>query len=175
MKKLIVYFHGYNSSPKTDKAAKLKEDFETLAVSIHPDPEVALEKVIREIDYFLIDHFTVPIELTFVGTSLGAWWASKLAKAYDCKAVLINPSTNPSKTLPKLGLSEEIASKYNPIDIPPRAAYFIAEDDEVINNKDFTQRILDLNDDRKEVFTYPDGGHRFNGEYFERVMSYLNK
>lgn len=175
MKKLIVYFHGYNSSPSTDKAQRLKQDFETLAVSIDPDPEIAIKSLFNQIDNFLIDNFLEEIELIFVGTSLGAWWASRLANQYDCKAVLINPSTMPYKTLPKLGLPLKIAHKYSPIEIPKRAAYFIAENDEVIDNTEFAKEIRELNDDQKEVYTYSDGGHRFNGEYFERVMSYLNK
>ena len=42
--------------------------------------------------------------LTFVGSSLGSFYATHLAEAYDAKAVLINPAVHPDRNLaPYLG------------------------------------------------------------------------
>jgi len=175
MKKLVVYFHGFGSSPNSPKVDRLREEFDTLAVNIDIDPDVAYWKVMGEIDHFLLDYTDEDIELIFVGTSLGGWWASCLAEVYDCLAVVINPSTNPSNTLPKLDPSiAELASKYEPITIPRCATYFIAKDDEVIDNSKFIDYIVsEVGDSNKQMYVYDDGGHRFAGEYFERVINYI--
>jgi predicted esterase YcpF (UPF0227 family) len=173
MKKLVVYFHGFNSSPNGAKVDRLKEEFTTLAVNIDKDPDVAGPKLLSCIDYFLVDHWEEDFELIFVGTSLGGWWASKLAKEYECKAVVVNPSTNPAKTLPKLDpMMSKIAHKYTPIEVPDDVTYFFAEDDSVIDHTEFRKNLSE-NHKSARVFSYSDGGHRFADKYFERVINYL--
>ena len=87
MKKVIVYCHGYASSNKTDKVFRLKKmlpDAEVHAWNIAIDPEISIPYLTGKIDLDILA--TNPLEeninLIFVGTSLGGWYASKLADIY---------------------------------------------------------------------------------------------
>ena len=172
MKKMIVYFHGYGSSRNSDKVARLKqeEDFNVYAFNIDIDPDVAKKQLVENIDMALMEDLHRPEELVFVGTSLGGWWAGRMAKLYQCKAVIINPSINPGVSLAKYGVSPEILDKYHLF--PPHIGhkYFFAKNDEVINNETFRTTLIDSGYD---VTVDDKADHRFGGDSFEKVVSYL--
>jgi len=172
MKKLIIYFHGYGSSQNSDKATRLRQDvdFNVYAFNIDIDPDVAKKHLIDCIDMALIDDLEAPEELVFVGTSLGAWWASKMAALYDCKAVLINPSVDPANSLLKYGVPKEICDKYSTFAPALTHKYFFAETDEVINNVFFRDTLKDVGFDVEIV---KDSDHSFRGDPFEKVVKYL--
>ena len=73
------------------------------------------------------------LEIIFIGTSLGAWYAAELADKYKVKAILINPSYNPRQSLLKYEIEENIRNKYSPIKWLNDAIYYIAKNDEVID------------------------------------------
>lgn len=167
---IVFYFHGYGSSAKTDKVQRLKDAFpETYAWDIDIDPEVSLPFLKEKIDCVLLNHYndcmTVPI---FVGTSLGAWYASQLADVYGCASVIINPSWNSLKTLEKYGVPLDIRSKYSSFIWSPKAKYFIAKNDEVV---DFAPVRSILNSMNTEWVDNSD--HRFNGPEFDKVIEYI--
>lgn len=98
MKKFIVYFHGYASSPNTDKVTQLKLAYPNdyiYAFLADIDPEIAIKEVGNNIDLALLDHIEEDIDITFIGTSLGAWLAAKMADLYGVKSILINPVLYP--------------------------------------------------------------------------------
>ena len=136
-KKLIFYFHRYNSSPNTDKVGRLKAVFpDTYAFKIDPDPDVSLKYLEDQIDITLLDERYMHhpnLKIIFIGTSLGAWYAAELADKYMSKAVIVNPCYDPASMLPKLGCSEIIANKYPPMKWLNDARYYIAKDDEAID------------------------------------------
>lgn len=174
MKKLIVYFHGLNSSPATDKVDRLRAMFPddlVYAFSANVDPEVALKEVSHEIELVLAEHYNTPGAVYFVGTSLGAWLASKLSDVFDVEALLINPCYNPSESLKKYpDISDEIRGKYVDLDISYRREkkmYAIDPLDEVIDMRPL------LDDDHlsgSNLMFAPHVGHRFNGPEFESAI-----
>lgn len=175
MKKLVIYFHGYNSSPNTDKVARLckESSFLTYAFPIHLDPSVAYPELVSKIDDVLMNfHNNENIKLVFVGTSLGGWWASKLAKEYGCKSIIINPSSEPANSLRKYDVPERICTQYEDISFPDNATYFFAKNDGLL---DHTELIRMLTEQKKDVRIYKDGGHRFNGASFEKVVDYIKE
>jgi predicted esterase YcpF (UPF0227 family) len=163
----IIYFHGYGSSSKTDKVQILKDlypDKRVLAFDADIDPDIAKHEVGERILFALLDDIHSEDELYFVGTSLGAWLASTLSDAFDCPAILINPSSAPYSTLERYCVPEEIRSKYQYISLNR------------LNKKQF---FIDLNDevvDHSELIKLVDyipitGGHRCTGEHFINVMN----
>jgi len=172
MKKMIVYFHGYGSSKTSDKVSRLKKDpdFNVYSFNIDIDPEVAYAELIHNIDMALIEDLHNPEEVVFVGTSLGGWWASKMADLYKCKAVIINPSIFPETSLLKHGVSADICSKYHPLITNMNYKYFFARYDEVIDSKTFMEGLIDSGYD---VTVDDKANHRFGGESFERVVEYI--
>ena len=175
MKKVIVYFHGYGSSPNSDKVTRLRQEknWETYAFPINIDPVVAFEQLSGNIDMILADNpHDEDILLVFVGTSLGAWWASKMAKVYTCHAVLINPSIDPETSLLKYDVEPVICQKYHMLAPYHGNKYFFAENDEVIPNEEFRNYLIDA---EYNVTVTPNTDHRFGGEAFEGVIKYINQ
>ena len=91
---MIVYLHGFNSSPASGKAKQLGEHMASLG---------------READYFCPALPTSPREaithveagltqqkgpVTLIGSSLGGIYATHLAEKHGWKAVLVNPAVH---------------------------------------------------------------------------------
>ncbi|MBI1942269.1 MAG: esterase [Betaproteobacteria bacterium] len=90
---MLVYLHGFNSSPASHKAQLLKAYLEGRGLghlyACPALPPLAAD-ALREIE---------PLHLTksdcLVGSSLGGFYATYLAEKLDCCAVLINPAITP--------------------------------------------------------------------------------
>jgi predicted esterase YcpF (UPF0227 family) len=100
-KNKLLYLHGFSSSPESHKAQLVMlymREHGSLDRLICPQipaiPEEAkifLEKIVEE----ALQDYT----LSFVGSSLGGYYATYLAEKYSGSAVLINPSVQPYVTL----------------------------------------------------------------------------
>lgn len=172
MKKMIVYFHGFGSSPNTDKVSRLKAAFPDdyiYAFPIDIDPEIAEKELTRNINNALVEHLNEAIVLFFIGTSLGGWWASSLGYDYQCTTILINPSPQPQDTLTRYGISQDICEKYSDIVYSPQKDYyFFAKHDEVIEPR------YDLSWPNLFIYDQTSVGHRFNGPEFDDVIALIN-
>lgn len=171
MKKIVFYFHGYNSKANTEKTHRLRQVFpDTFSYDIDIDPEISLTKVSNQIFAELLNHINdEEAKIVFVGTSLGAWYASKMAEIYGVKdCILINPCYDPRNMLGSYDVPEEILEKYQPLEFLPEHKFFIAKDDEVINFNPVLGQLINMN------VTWTDGGmHRYNGPEFDRVIDYI--
>ena len=97
---MIIYIHGFASSGEGSKAKFLREIFEDegfIAPSLSYVPELAI-KTLKE----LIESYSKYETVHLIGSSLGGYYAIYLADLYDLKAVLINPSVSPTRTLKKV-------------------------------------------------------------------------
>jgi len=93
---LIVYLHGFNSSPQSHKARVLERYLAErgLASEFHcpalpPEADDAI-RLAREV--------TAQVDKTgvcYVGSSLGGFYATHLVERYGGRAVLINPAIDP--------------------------------------------------------------------------------
>lgn len=172
MRKVIVYCHGFCSSANTPKVDRLRAVKNSVvhAWDIDVDPLESLPYLFEKIDIdVMLNKLHEPCKVIFVGTSLGAWYASTLANAYGADAVLINPSYDPSSSLDKYGVSPLICSRYFEISWNDRFKYFIAVDDEVI---DFAP-VRDKLDAVGAVFV-ENSDHRFNGPEFDAVIAAID-
>jgi predicted esterase YcpF (UPF0227 family) len=172
MKKLIVYCHGYGSGANSTKLKALQyAGFNAHCFEADIDPVEAVTQLTKKIDDLLIDHLNHDIELVFVGTSLGGWMASNLAGMYGAKAVIINPSVNPSASLLKYGVPEVICNRYSLLVPSVNHKYFFAEKDEVIDNVEFREKLIN---DGFNVEIIPGADHRFQ-KHFGLVIDYLKE
>jgi len=93
---MIVYLHGFNSSPASHKAQVLQRHLEgrglgnRFACPTLPDTPA---EAIRAIEHAIGGH--PPGGVTFVGSSLGGYYATWMAEKLGCRAVLINPAITP--------------------------------------------------------------------------------
>jgi predicted esterase YcpF (UPF0227 family) len=93
---MILYLHGFNSSPASTKSQLMLKKMQQLDLAdqfICPalpyQPSRAITLIENEIEKLNTDR------LTIVGSSLGGFYATWLAEKYDCLAVLINPAVRP--------------------------------------------------------------------------------
>ena len=109
----MVYLHGFRSSPASVKATQLKAAVDALAPAVRPrlyipDLGVAPAAAIAAVVEWL-RHDTDPDALTFVGSSLGGYYATHLAERYGARAVLINPAVRPYDDLaPYVGVQTNL-------------------------------------------------------------------
>ena len=89
---MIVYLHGFRSSPQSQKARRLKAHLEARglghrfwceALPVSPAAAIALAE--RQIA-------AAATPVTVVGSSLGGYYATWLAERHGLRAVLINPA-----------------------------------------------------------------------------------
>jgi predicted esterase YcpF (UPF0227 family) len=98
----LVYLHGFNSSPRTVKGRKLAAAAAALSdppriyiPALHHRPATAMREVCAWVDGNAAGVAT----LTFVGSSLGGYYATWLAEKYATRAIVINPAVRPATTL----------------------------------------------------------------------------
>ncbi len=98
---MIIYIHGFNSSPASSKANWLKARLEALgrgaefsapALPHRPAEAAAL------LDALVARHPGAAL----VGSSLGGYYATWLAEKHGLKAVLLNPAVRPYELLASL-------------------------------------------------------------------------
>jgi uncharacterized protein len=93
---VILYLHGFNSSPQSAKAQYLKRYLdergrgrELVCPALPHRPSLAVAAAEAEIA-------SLPREkVTIVGSSLGGFYATWLAEKHALRAVLINPAVDP--------------------------------------------------------------------------------
>jgi predicted esterase YcpF (UPF0227 family) len=93
---MIVYLHGLNSSPQSNKARYLKRYLgarekadEFFCPQLPHLPDVAVQLVEAELTRARAK------KVTLIGSSLGGFYATWLAEKRDLRAVLINPAIDP--------------------------------------------------------------------------------
>jgi len=90
---MIVYLHGFNSSPHSHKAQLLGRYLEARGLGAHyacPGLPVGASAAVAAVEPLLGKS-----PLCFVGSSLGGFYATYLAEKHGTKAVLINPAVDP--------------------------------------------------------------------------------
>lgn len=97
---MLIYLHGFNSSPHSHKAQVLGRDMQERGLGAHfacpalpHQPEQALAVIESELAR------APKRPLTLVGSSLGGFYATWFAEKHGLKAVLINPAVHPHRDL----------------------------------------------------------------------------
>ncbi|MCK5335501.1 MAG: esterase [Gammaproteobacteria bacterium] len=93
---MIIYIHGFNSSAASYKAQVLLKHFkelgredEIIIPSLSSIPAYAMAELKALVEQ------NINKNLSFIGSSLGGYYATWLADRYDRPAVLINPAVKP--------------------------------------------------------------------------------
>jgi predicted esterase YcpF (UPF0227 family) len=98
----LLYLHGFRSSPKSTKArmceARVRERYPSLTwwcPQLPPSPREAMRLVMDGIAAW------PKAGMGVIGSSLGGFYATYVAQACDCRAVLLNPAVDPARDLAK--------------------------------------------------------------------------
>lgn len=97
---MLLYLHGFRSSPASFKARLLAERMARLGRSSgYACPQLPVSP--REAIALVERGWTLGPADTLVGSSLGGCYATRLAERHGCRAVLLNPATRPAAGLAK--------------------------------------------------------------------------
>lgn len=98
---LVVYMHGFRSSSKSVKAQKMINAFDEAGLSSHlwvPDLPASPVDALSMIEQHVNDRLQSEpdISLTFIGSSLGGYYATVLGEHHvHSSVVLLNPAIKP--------------------------------------------------------------------------------
>lgn len=194
MPKALIYLHGFNSSPQSEKARLTQtylEQYSDLIVSVPALPAAPLEAI--EKIHQLVSELGEENILGFVGSSLGGFYGLYLQHFYTSdlrqpKLVLINPAIRPYELLlDYLGENQnmytgeryyvecshmaDLQSLMVESEISPQSAYLLTQThDEVL---DYQQAVSLLN--RARMWIHAGGSHAFDGysAVLPSVLSFL--
>jgi len=97
---LLLYLHGFNSSPQSKKAIQTQQWLQLNSPPIKfccPQlPPYAFQAM--DLLRMLIEQY-LPQPIYLIGSSMGGFFATCLAEQYNLRAVLINPAVNPGAGL----------------------------------------------------------------------------
>jgi uncharacterized protein len=96
----LLYLHGFRSSPRSTKAQKMATRVRERHPQVHwwcpqlpASPRVAMAMVMNGIADW------PRASMAVVGSSLGGFYATFVAEATGCRAVLLNPAIDPERDL----------------------------------------------------------------------------
>ncbi|HJV51592.1 MAG TPA: YqiA/YcfP family alpha/beta fold hydrolase [Noviherbaspirillum sp.] len=98
---MILYLHGFRSSPQSFKARLLGDRLKALGLGAQyrcPQLPASPREAIALASELLR---TVGPEATLIGSSLGGYYATCLAEQFGCRAALLNPAVKPPRDLEK--------------------------------------------------------------------------
>ncbi len=165
---LLVYLHGFRSSPRSSKAVLTGEAVKALASAdntidwycpqLLASPKQSMAMVTKYIDQSKADRIVV------IGSSLGGFYANYLAEKYACKAVALNPAVRAARELaPHVGMMTSYDSN-EPFDFRPEYIdELIALQVERISNPDHYFLIAAKGDellDWSEMSMFYEGAHQ---------------
>ena len=187
---MILYLHGFRSSPLSFKARLLAQHFAKLGRSdefvcpqLPASPALAIE-----LAQGLIDQ-AHDQRVTLIGSSLGGFYATYLAEQNQCKALLINPAVQPPRELQsyvgvttafhsdepfefKASYVDELkALSIASITQPTRYMLIAATGDEVL---DWREMVKHYNGAKQLVIEGSDHGVSEFADYVDMVMAFCD-
>ncbi|MDB5945390.1 MAG: esterase [Ramlibacter sp.] len=96
----LLYLHGFRSSPQSNKARQFARRVAERhpcvtwwCPQLPPSPRAAMALLLEGVLSWPRERMAV------VGSSLGGFYATRVAEATGCKAVLLNPAVDPARDL----------------------------------------------------------------------------
>ena len=182
---MIIYIHGFNSSPASSKAQVLKQRLEALGRGVEfaaPALPHRPARAVALLDALAKQHPGAGL----VGSSLGGYYATYLAEKHGLRAVLLNPAVRPYELLaPHVGRQKNFhtGEEYDfttrhVVDLqslevdrisPERYLLLAATGDEVL---DYRAAVARYRGCRQIVIEGGDHGLSDFGEYLETVLEF---
>jgi predicted esterase YcpF (UPF0227 family) len=165
---MIVYIHGFNSSGYGSTATELKKYFPDLVTptydALKPCETI---KMLLELD----DSASDDEDIVLIASSLGGWFAEKIASLRSVDLVLFNPSLEPHTSLKKYNVDTKILDSYHTLALSEprnsvRRHVILCEDDEVVPYWKAKEKYHSV-----ASITYTTGGHVMNAENMKIVKS----
>ncbi|MBS1187280.1 MAG: esterase [Burkholderiaceae bacterium] len=185
---IIVYLHGFRSSPQSFKAqlcaqrmAQLKAEDRYICPQLPASPKESAQLLQTLLTPFM------PEQITLIGSSLGGYYATWLAEKLGCRAVLLNPMTGiPANMAQFLGatttfhtnepfefkpeyVDDLLALKVERITRPERYWLIAATGDELL---DWREMVAHYPGARQTIIDGSDHGLTGFEQYLDEVLAY---
>jgi len=185
---MILYLHGFRSSPLSFKTSLLAARMQALGrgneyicPQLPASPRAAIEMALA------IAQTVPPAELTLIGSSLGGYYATWLAEKLACRAVLLNPAVHAARDLAtQVGVKtqyhsneafefkreyiDELAALAVPVITQPQRYFLIAATgDELL---DWREMVAQFADAKQRVIQGSDHGIADFAEYADEVLAF---
>ncbi|HWT72979.1 MAG TPA: YqiA/YcfP family alpha/beta fold hydrolase [Oxalicibacterium sp.] len=185
---MILYLHGFRSSPHSFKtgllAARMQklgrgDDYVCPQLPASPRAAIALAGAIaQQVD---------PADLSIIGSSLGGYYATWLAEQLGCRAVLLNPAVHAARDLAsQVGVKTQYHSneafefrkeyldeleeiRVDRITRPERYFLIAATGDELLDWREMTAQFADA---RQHVIQGSDHGLSDFADYADEVLAF---
>jgi len=106
---LLVYLHGFRSSPNSTKAvmtgeavralSSVENTYEWYCPQLLSSPKQSMDMVVKHIDQSEANRIVI------IGSSLGGFYTNYLAEKYRCKGIVLNPAVYAARELePHVGM-----------------------------------------------------------------------
>lgn len=187
----LLYLHGFRSSPQSTKArkfaARMRERHPQVTwwcPQLPPSPRAAMTMVMQGVSQW--PHGAMAV----VGSSLGGFYATFVAEATGCRAVLLNPAIDPARDLAthtgeqtawhdpdehfvfEPGFVDELRGlECGPVAHPENYLAVIAKGDEVLDWREMVGRYPGAN-----VKLLEDSDHALSDfdQHIDEVFAFLN-
>jgi predicted esterase YcpF (UPF0227 family) len=185
---MILYLHGFRSSPLSFKTSLLAARMQALGrgneyicPQLPASPRAAIEMALA------IAQTVPPAELTLIGSSLGGYYATWLAEKLACRAVLLNPAVHAARDLAtQVGVKtqyhsneafefkreyiDELAALAVPAITQPQRYFLIAATgDELL---DWREMVAQFADAKQRVIQGSDHGIADFAKYADEVLAF---
>lgn len=185
---MILYLHGFRSSPQSAKTSLLAAHMqalgrgdEYLCPQLPASPRAAVELVLD------IASEVNPAKLTLIGSSLGGYYATYVAEKLGCRAVLLNPAVFAARDLAtqvgvktqyhtnepfefKAGYIDELkALAVDKITHPERYFLMAATGDELLDSREMVAHFASA---RQHIIDGSDHGISDFAEYAGEVLAF---
>ncbi len=188
---MILYLHGFRSSPRSIKAKQLATRLEQRGLGARwqcPQLPVSPRAAAALIDTVVARDDAQP--LAIIGSSLGGYYATWAAERVDCRVVLLNPAIHPERDLVRdLGpqavyhsdetvdirpefLDELKALRVGPVSRPERFLLVAATGDELLDWREMTARYPDV---EQRIIDGSDHGLSDFDDYIDDVIDFAVK
>lgn len=159
---MLLYLHGFNSSPQSKKAVETERWMLKNVPSIKficPQLSPYAYHVMAKLRAIVEEQMSQPIYL--VGSSMGGFFATCLAEQYNLPAVLINPAVNPGSGLHSwLGKNENYITGERWVFEPKHIEEYVRLNPETIERKQNYKVLLQTGD---EVLDFRRAQHHYEG------------
>lgn len=191
---MILYLHGFRSSPQSAKARMVRDVMNArghgsrlMCPQLPPSPREAMQLVQTLVADVL---HASPASLAVIGSSLGGFYATAIAEATGCRAVLLNPAVRPARGLaahvgPQTGWHTEDQFEFLPgyideltelevacITRPERYFLVAATGDEVLDWRDMVAHYPGA---RQRVIEGSDHGLSDFAQYIDEVLAFCDE
>lgn len=183
---MILYLHGFTSGPQSHKAQALGARIRELGLGdkfLSPQLPAAPKDAIALAESLITAHPVTAV----VGSSLGGYYATRLAEKFDLRGVLVNPAVVAHLSLQKyvgpqvwlytgetFDFTLEHVEQLRAIEVPvltkPERFWLLAEEgDETLDYRDAVRRYAGA---RQTVL--PGGDHSFTrwNDYLDGIIEY---